>query len=61
MLVSKLFPIVALATSVWGWPIDNVTDLKIAARQLQGEMFTGDGTVFLFRHEQTCTDIESKL
>ncbi len=58
----KLFPIVALATSVWGWPIGNVTDLEIAARQLQGEMFTGDGTVFLLRHyEQTCTDIESKL
>jgi len=46
MLVWKLFPIVALATSVWGWPIGNVTDPEIAARQLQGEMFTGDATFF---------------
>jgi len=43
MLVLKLFPIVALATSVWGWPIDNATYLP--ARQLQGEMFSGDATI----------------
>jgi len=44
MLAFKLLPFVALATSVWGSPIDNVNGTSLEARA--GRTYTGDATFY---------------
>ncbi len=63
MLAFKLLPFVALATSVWGSPIDNVNGTSLEARA--GRTYTGDGTLFfspyILRHTGTNIDNHSDI